>query len=221
MSTPINVSPGDQYGELTIIKEIRPRRGASGRYRRVVLVRCSCGRDPYPLLLNNLRRRRESRCQWCGAAANGRNRRVEEVNRNQALSAYTQSAKRRGLAWGLSLEQFLEITSRTCFYCGAPPGNVYRAKKADGSDRCATPFIYQGIDRFDASEGYLPDNVLPCCVSCNRAKSNLTFSEFVAWIQRTHNYLTRKGVLDDCSMVSRRVISEGLWRKSKGERAIP
>lgn len=220
----LQVIPGEQFGELTIVEETTPRPMPSGGFKRMVLVRCSCGRDPYPIQLDNLRQRKVSRCRWCAAAARPGKERVftgDQVNRKQAFRSYIRGAERRGLAWGLSLEQFVEIASRVCFYCGAPPSNVYRLKNADGSDRCAAPFTYQGIDRFDASEGYLPDNVLPCCVSCNRAKSDLTFTEFVAWIGRVHDYLSRKGVLEDCSVLSRRVISEGLWRKAQNERSNP
>jgi len=36
-----------------------------------------------------------------------------------------------------------------------------------------------GIDRWDNSQGYLADNVVPCCKDCNRAKNTRTPREFV------------------------------------------
>ena len=36
-----------------------------------------------------------------------------------------------------------------------------------------------GIDRGDNSKGYLPENLVPCCKGCNRAKSTRSPREFV------------------------------------------
>ena len=44
-------------------------------------------------------------------------------------------------------------------------------------------FIYNGIDRLDNNEGYLPSNVVTCCKICNRAKHSLTVVEFLEWVR--------------------------------------
>ena len=36
-----------------------------------------------------------------------------------------------------------------------------------------------GVDRWDNSKGYLPDNLVPCCKDCNRGKLTRSSREFV------------------------------------------
>jgi hypothetical protein len=45
-------------------------------------------------------------------------------------------------------------------------------------------FIYSGIDRIDPTHGYISDNVVPCCRTCNVAKLKMTRDEFLAWAWR-------------------------------------
>ena len=39
----------------------------------------------------------------------------------------------------------------------------------------------------DNSKGYSLDNIVPCCKICNRAKSDLTYKDFIEWIRRLKN----------------------------------
>lgn len=41
-----------------------------------------------------------------------------------------------------------------------------------------------GIDRLNNDKGYTVENIVSCCSICNKAKSNLTMEEFLAWIER-------------------------------------
>jgi hypothetical protein len=64
-------------------------------------------------------------------------------------------AKRHGYVWSISAEQFSALRAKPCHYCDGP-----------------LPQTGHGLDRIDCSRGYEPDNVLPCCQSCNRKRSN-------------------------------------------------
>ena len=55
-------NPGEKYGRLTIIGEAEPKIQPSGQKHRMVLVQCSCGSDPFEVLLSNLRRGNTSSC---------------------------------------------------------------------------------------------------------------------------------------------------------------
>lgn len=66
-----------------------------------------------------------------------------------------QSAKRRGVEWLISIEQFEILRSFKCHYC-------------DGD----LPETGHGLDRKDNSLPYEVTNVVPCCGSCNMKKSN-------------------------------------------------
>jgi hypothetical protein len=63
-------------------------------------------------------------------------------------------AKAKGKVFTLTLEEFKKVTSSPCYYCGGP-----LPKRG-------------GLDRIDNTKGYEPDNVLPCCIECNRHRSD-------------------------------------------------
>lgn len=73
-------------------------------------------------------------------------------------------SKQRGLEWGLSLQEFSEITARPCLYCG---------------DNQESKVGW--LDRKNNTLGYTIDNSAPCCGKCNKLKGNiLSYEETVA-----------------------------------------
>jgi len=87
-------------------------------------------------------------------------------------------AKKRNLPWDLTNEQFDKLTQENCYYCGMSPSNRCRGSKLGGD------FVYNGLDRKNNDLGYVIENVVTCCKHCNRAKSSLSFLEFIAYIKR-------------------------------------
>lgn len=85
--------------------------------------------------------------------------RVKAVNRQYRQSkfgrfaTYRHSAKRRGIEWALSFDQFLVLTGRLCNYCSG----VSEGK----------PDV--GIWRIDRTRGFEWDNCVPCCYSCSHS----------------------------------------------------
>jgi len=71
-------------------------------------------------------------------------------------------AKRRGLEWSLPDPLALDLITDHCYYCGSP----------------ANPSL--GIDRVDNTRGYVEDNVVSCCATCNTMKMDMSVSAFVA-----------------------------------------
>lgn len=98
--------------------------------------------------------------------------------RNACLAKYREIAVKRGYVWKLTGEQFDELTSQPCHYCGAAPSNTWTLPQGNG------PFVYSGIDRVDNTRGYEPDNVVPCCAICNRAKGPRSKAEFLVWVHQ-------------------------------------
>ena len=106
------------------------------------------------------------------------------VARGIILKGYRRDARRRNLSWELTEEQFDELTSSDCFYCGGPPSTVKKPVATyEGGE-----FIYNGIDRVDNSFGYMSENVVTCCKICNRAKSDMPFEDFMTWATRLAAY---------------------------------
>lgn len=69
-------------------------------------------------------------------------------------------AKKRGLIFMLTLEQFATMQKQPCVYC-------------------AIQHPRMGVDRIDNSKGYIEGNMAPCCPLCNRMKGTLTLQDFV------------------------------------------
>jgi len=65
--------------------------------------------------------------------------------------SYKHGATRRGFEWEITPEQFHNFWHVACHYCGDEIQGV-------------------GIDRVDNSQGYLVDNCVPCCETCNEMK---------------------------------------------------
>jgi hypothetical protein len=67
-------------------------------------------------------------------------------------------ARRRGLNFDITFEEYTALMERPCSYCL----NVFSSPIGTGV----------GLDRIDNTKGYTPNNVLPCCGFCNRLRGN-------------------------------------------------
>jgi hypothetical protein len=85
----------------------------------------------------------------------------------------SKCAKSRGFEFDLTLEEFKELTSDDCFYCGRQPSTVHYYSSEDQQ------YIYNGIDRLDTKRGYTLHNCVPCCTQCNTGKWDYTYQEFI------------------------------------------
>lgn len=109
---------------------------------------------------------------------------------NTLLYNYKKSAKQRGYEWALTPQQFYDLTSGDCHYCGSHPLAIATAN-GDGSGN--GDYVYNGIDRVDNSAGYVLDNVVSCCRVCNVAKSTMTKDEFLSWIENVYQHSISRG----------------------------
>lgn len=88
------------------------------------------------------------------------------------LTDNIRTAKKRGLEWSISLEQFEALTKKQCHYCNNK-----------------LPETKTGLDRKDSNLGYNINNVVPCCRYCNQIKSNLfSYEEFLR-LSKTNEFL--------------------------------
>ena len=44
-------------------------------------------------------------------------------------------------------------------------------------------YYANGIDRKSNQKGYTPQNCVPCCEICNKAKRNMNYVKFMGWIE--------------------------------------
>lgn len=83
----------------------------------------------------------------------------------------------------LSFENFMFLSQQKCAYCKKGPSNV---RNKYYNDEYA--FIYNGLDRIDSSKPHDLENIVSCCISCNRMKSDQTMKEFTSWLKRFYSY---------------------------------
>jgi len=72
-----------------------------------------------------------------------------------------RQAKVRNKKFELTYDEFVTMFRVPCTYCGDT----------------AT-----GLDRIDSNKGYVFENVVPSCFTCNRAKNALSYSDFMALV---------------------------------------
>ena len=108
----------------------------------------------------------------------------EEASFNTLYSHYKSEAKKRGLKFNLTKEQFRCLTKQNCYYCGVEPKQV-----VNNLARYNGVYVHNGIDRVDNNEGYVITNCVPCCKHCNWAKHTFTTEEFKQWIRRAYKHM--------------------------------
>jgi 5-methylcytosine-specific restriction endonuclease McrA len=173
-NAPHLVHPGDTYGRLTVLGFSHNDK----RSRRHYTVQCHCGtvKTVQGTLL------RSGNTQSCGCLAHEQRKATRLAGNHGEITAvilgYKRHASARGLAWNLTRGHVSELIAKPCHYCGSPPSNTKITKNT------VSPLIYSGIDRIDNARGYEPDNVAPCCSTCNVAKGIKSLDEFRAWIER-------------------------------------
>ncbi len=100
----------------------------------------------------------------------------------EIYARYRWRAEEKGRTFMLTLEQFRDVAQQNCHYCGAEPRNIYERDTYNGA------FIYNGLDRIDSNQGYVVGNVVPCCWTCNRAKGDMSYEEFLAYLGRVAQF---------------------------------
>lgn len=88
---------------------------------------------------------------------------------------YQRNAKSKNRNFDLSEDEFVEITSQPCIYCGSF-SDTYNNE----------PFC--GVDRIDSNLGYSIDNCVPCCATCNRMKMDMDVDIWFNQMRKIINY---------------------------------
>ena len=136
---------------------------------------------------------------------NTRNRKYEDPKIATAKSIWKTS-----YSDGCSFERFLELSQQNCTYCGIPPFttfNKYIAKAGNYTAKVTKEwaerayFTYNGLDRIDSELDHQEDNIVTCCIVCNRAKHSMSVDEFFDWIERVHKNKDVRYILNSKLMI--------------------
>lgn len=106
----------------------------------------------------------------------------ELTARNKRLyDELKRSAKDRNIYFDLSLKDFSSLIDHNCYYCDAKPSNTYRSRRSHHLS-----IKYNGVDRTTNTKGYVADNVVTCCKTCNTAKSTMDEVDFIKWVSKVY-----------------------------------
>lgn len=179
----IPVEAGTRFAKLEVLNSEPIRKNVSARsIRQFYLCKCDCGTERYirkEYLFNG-------KSASCGCVRKeqarriGKNKRTERGYLNHLYGAMRKSARRRGLAFELTFEQYTTLAQQNCVYCGAAPS--MRHNPTNSAVGILVPV--NGIDREDNTKGYLIKNSVPCCPTCNWCKREFTAEEFISHAKR-------------------------------------
>lgn len=183
---------GQIFGKLKVIRFSHRNKNRVAFY----LCLCECGKEKIISGTNLTRTTRSTKSCGCSHIEQLKNLRSE----NPQLLAPRHLWK-SNYEDGCSFEKFLELSQMPCYYCGTEKSNRYNpyGYKRALEGRISSEWIeqcwfeYNGLDRIDSSKNHSEDNIVPCCVTCNIAKSDLTVEEFKEWISKIYNNFILKG----------------------------
>lgn len=162
---------GQKFGSLTALEYIPGNKEL--KKNGVWLCLCDCGNKIFLTgwkLVNNY-------TQSCGCLI----QRTPEQTIDAGISQIVRGLKNRKYSCDLTNEEVKSLIFLNCAYCGAVPEQECRIVGL-GRKRFLA-FKYNGLDRVDNNIGYTSNNVLPCCIRCNRGKGDLSLEDFIEWLK--------------------------------------
>ncbi len=126
-----------------------------------------------------------SKCRQENAILASITRATPETVYNILFTQSVNGAKNRNIDFQLSLEEFKNIISKNCHYCGQEPVVSGVSKNINKTD---SPVKNNGVDRVDNSKGYTINNCVSCCKICNFMKKNYSKEDFLKHAYKIYNY---------------------------------
>lgn len=176
-----------RFGKLIILK-LHHIGQYNNRYHYWWLCKCDCGKECIREGHSLSRTQTQIRPLSCGCSNLEHLNVLWEKNKlpegesafNKVYGSYRLMARKKGRKFELTKEEVRDLTKQNCHYCDALPSAISKSQSTTAS------YIYNGIDRKDNTKGYTKDNVVPCCVNCNRAKMDLSYEEFLNLIKKIY-----------------------------------
>lgn len=108
-------------------------------------------------------------CLECDPYKPKQEKSIEQECLEYRYNYYQKRAEDKNFNFEFTIEEFNQLTSQPCFYCGEYSIPNYKYKDLN----------YCGIDRILSDRGYTKNNCVPCCSACNVMKMDLEPFEFL------------------------------------------
>lgn len=173
------ILPNQKYNFLTIISFSY----SDSRGRKWYNTKCDCGNEK--IIMGSAMVSGNTKSCGCYSSKFQKERNLLPDNlgvKRHIIAQYKRHAKRRNLIFNISENDFINLISKNCFYCGLPPSNLKKTKNYKQG------LLYSGIDRVVSSNGYNKENCVPCCEQCNKSKMAQSEESFLSWIKRVYEF---------------------------------
>jgi len=182
---------GQKFHKLTVVLKAESQISATGHTYAAWVCKCDCGK----VVTVRGHKLKKGHTKSCGCLRKlvdnsrflKRHKLPEGVSSCNALfGKYKRSAKLNGVEFSITRENFEQLTSSNCHYCGCKPSKSFKTRTSNGA------YSYNGLDRKNSKGNYDLENIVPCCRTCNFAKRDLSYEEFISHIAKISKNLNLK-----------------------------
>lgn len=170
------------YGYVKVIEEVYN----DENYRRYWKCKCICGN--YCIIRGDVLVKNKSVSCGCKTSELQSSKRSKLDGKEAAISKIYRQYKKRGNESGkgfsLTISEFESLIFANCNYCNSLPSNKCKIHLKN----ITTILVYNGIDRLDSSLGYHKENCVTSCITCNKAKSDMSLNKFIEWVEKVFNF---------------------------------
>ena len=174
-----NTIVGKKFGMLLVTEHLGKKCNTLSKFKCI----CDCGREKITYgsyLIHN-------KIKSCGCNLS---KKTSEIGPRTVFNHYKQASKKRNFEFKLTKAELKQIIEMPCHYCGEINSNIFRIHKTkNGADRY---YSYNGIDRVDNESGYLRENCVTCCKTCNLMKRGLAYEQWLNHMQKILNHVQSK-----------------------------
>jgi hypothetical protein len=170
---------GDRFNRLTTISY------NNGKW----ICKCDCSKITKPILTYLIHSGKRKSCGCIKGEVSRANLKIC-MRSVRKYDKRTASARRRWKNYcyqdekcDITFDQWMNLSQGNCYYCGCTPSNNYSYVRS-GDKTEDSYFAYNGLDRFDNGQPHIIGNVVPCCIVCNRAKSERSADQFKEYVER-------------------------------------
>lgn len=136
----------------------------------------------------------------CPKCCHARNGSILTTRLYNMFIHYINNARQRNISWDLSDLEFKDLVLGKCYYCGDFPKSTKTTTWNGVSE------AVNGIDRIDSDIGYIKENCVSCCGTCNKMKNNFSQKEFLEKINKIY-----------CNFKSSTTIPNGSTSQANGD----